>query len=147
MAKTKIIPAIMAFIAICKMTGPIKLVSVTKNVISIYMAKISTGWIKPVTTAFVNLIFAVAQNTNVLKPYIKTQPNNNEFKKMSTSNILVMIPPRIMMTHNMVMDSVDKNMECLILTLIPSRMLITCWLRAPLMIEGMPITSNAYNPP
>ena len=68
MAKTNIIPAIKALMAICNISGPIKLVSVTKNVINMYIAMISTGWINPVTAALVNLILAVAQNTNVLKP-------------------------------------------------------------------------------
>ena len=141
------IPAINAFKVICRMTGPMKLVSVTKNVISIYIAMISTGCINPVTTAFVNLILAVAQNTNVLNPYIITQPNNNEFKNMSTFMILVIIPPMTIIRHNIVIESPDRNMECLIFTFIPSSMLITCWLIAPLIIEGTPIIIRLYVPP
>ena len=139
MAKTNINPAISAFNVICIIIGPKKLVSVTKNVTRIYIANMSTGWINAAATAFVNLIFEVAQNTNVLNPYIKTQPNNNEFKKISKFRILEIIPPIINIMHNIVIESADRNMECFILTFIPSIMLMTCWLSAPLIIEGMPI--------
>ena len=42
-ARTNIIPAIIAFRVICKITGPIKLVSAPKNVIKVYIAKINNG--------------------------------------------------------------------------------------------------------
>ena len=68
MAKTNIIPATIALRLICTIAGPIKLVSVNKNDIKMYMDIISTGWIKPVVAATVNLTLEVAQKTNVLNP-------------------------------------------------------------------------------
>ena len=60
---------------------------------------------------------------------------------------LVIIPPISTMKHKMVIESADRNIECLIFRFIPSRMLITCWLSAPLMIDGTPIISMVYSPP
>ena len=66
MAKTNIIAATSAFINICNIVGPIKLVSTNRNVIKVYIAKISNGCIKPVIAATANLTLDVAQKTNVI---------------------------------------------------------------------------------
>ena len=85
----------------------------------VYITKMSNGWIMPVAAAMVNLTFEVAQNTNVLNPYINTQPNNNEFKNKSHPVILVIIPPMIIIMHKNVIERADKNIECFIFKLIP----------------------------
>ena len=101
------------------MIGPIKLVSVVKNVISVYNAKISNGWIKPAVAAIVNLTLDVAQNTRVLNPYIITQPNSNEFKNKSKLNSLEIMDPATSINPKKVIERPHKNIECLIFRFIP----------------------------
>ena len=60
--------AIITFIVIWIKSEPKKLVSVTKKVISTYMASMINGWIIPTVAAFVKLILEVVQNTSVLTP-------------------------------------------------------------------------------
>ena len=77
----------------CNINGPIKLVSVNKKATSTYNDSINVGWINAVVTALLNRTLAVAQKTSVSNPYIKTQPNNNEFKNKSRLKSLESIPP------------------------------------------------------
>ena len=60
--------ATIALIVICNISGPKKLASINRKVINVYIAKISKGWIKPVTAAIENLTFDVVQKTKVLNP-------------------------------------------------------------------------------
>ena len=119
MAKTKIIDATTALRIIWNKTDPIKLVSINKNEIEIYMAIISTGWIKAVAAATVNRTLAVAQNTNVLNPYIKTQANNVELTNMSILIILEIMHPIRTNIPKIVMERPDRNIECFIFKFIP----------------------------
>lgn len=89
------------------------------NDIDMYMAMMSTGWIKPVIAATVNLTFEVAQNTNVLNPYIKTHAKSIELMKMSTLIILEMMHPIMTNIPRIVIEMAERNIECLIFRLIP----------------------------
>ena len=73
----------------------------------------------PVIAATENRTLDVAQNTNVLKPYTRTQANIIEFTNMSTLINLETMHPKSTNIPKMVIDNPDKNMECFIFKLIP----------------------------
>ena len=66
---------------------------------------------------------------------------------MSILNMWEITPPATIITPRIVIESTDKNIECFIFKFIPWTTLIVCWLRAPLIIEGIPYTIKPKIPP
>jgi len=81
--------------------------------------KINIGCINPIIADLVNPIFVVLHNTKVLKPYIITQPNNNELAYKSIWNIEDITPAQIKRKQRKNIEVNDKNIECFIFRLIP----------------------------
>ena len=48
---------------------------------------------------------------------------------------------------SIVIERADRNIECLIFRFIPWSTLITCWFKAPLIIEAIPKTVRPNSPP
>ena len=70
-----------------------------------------------------------------------------KFKKISTLKIWKIMHPMITIIPSIVIESADKNIECLIFRFIPWSVLITCWFNAPLIIDEKPNTARPNSPP